>query len=105
MCLTGLVTVGITQGSGNRPHLSSLSSSRIDYVPGRLGGSVSEASDCGSGHDLAVRGFEPRVVICADSSEPGACFRFYISLSLCHSPIRMCVLARSPSLKTLKYKF
>uniref|UniRef100_A0ABI7WM50 protein-tyrosine-phosphatase n=1 Tax=Felis catus TaxID=9685 RepID=A0ABI7WM50_FELCA len=36
----------------------------------------------GSGHDLPVRGFEPRVGLCADSSEPGACFGFCLSLSL-----------------------
>ena len=49
---------------------------------GRLGGSVGEASDFGSGHDLAVRGFEPRVGLCADRSEPGARFGFCVSLSL-----------------------
>ena len=49
---------------------------------GRLGGSVGWASDFGSGHDLTVREFEPRVGLCADSSEPGACFRFCVSLSL-----------------------
>ena len=43
---------------------------------GRVGGSVSWASDFSSGHDLVVCGFEPRVGLCADSSEPGACFRF-----------------------------
>ena len=32
-----------------------------DEVMGRLGGSVGEASDFGSGHDLTVHGFEPRV--------------------------------------------
>ena len=36
----------------------------------------------GSGHDLAVREFEPRIGLCADSSEPGACFRFCVSLYL-----------------------
>ena len=35
------------------------------------------------GHDLAVREFEPRVVLWADGSEPGAYFRFCVSLSLC----------------------
>ena len=43
-----------------------------------------------------VRGFEPRVGLCADSSEPGACFRFCVSLSHtdsmfpspCPSPVR-----------------
>ena len=42
--------------------------------------------DFGSGHDLMVCGFEPYTGLCADSSEPGACFRFYVSLSLCPSP-------------------
>ena len=49
---------------------------------GRLGGSVGWVSDFGSGHDLAVRGFEPRVRLCADSSEPGACFGSCLPLSL-----------------------
>ena len=40
----------------------------------------------GSGHDLAVRGFEPYVGLCADSSEPGACFTFCVSLSLSPPP-------------------
>ena len=33
-----------------------------------------------------VCGFEPLVGLGADSSEPGACFRFRVSLSLCSSP-------------------
>ena len=53
---------------------------------GRLAGSVGEASDFDSGRDLAVRGFEPHIGLCADSSEPGACFTFSVSLSLCPSP-------------------
>ena len=36
----------------------------------------------GSGHDLAVCEFEPRVGLCADGSEPGACFGSCVSLSL-----------------------
>ena len=39
------------------------------------------------GHDLAVREFEPRVRLWADGSEPGACFRFCVSLSLCPCPV------------------
>ena len=39
------------------------------------------------GHDLAVREFKPRVRLWADGSEPGACFRFCVSLFLCPSPI------------------
>ena len=49
---------------------------------GRLGGSVGWAPDFSSGHDLTVREFKPRVGLCADSSEPGACFRFCVSPSL-----------------------
>ena len=37
---------------------------------GRLGGSVGWVTDLGSGDDLAVCEFEPRVGLCADSSEP-----------------------------------
>ena len=33
-----------------------------------------------------VREFEPRLRLCADSSELGACFGFCISLFLCPSP-------------------
>ena len=39
------------------------------------------------GHDLAVCEFEPRVGLWADGSEPGTCFRFCVSLSLCPSPV------------------
>ena len=58
---------------------------------GCLGGSVSWASDFGSGHDLAVCEFKSHVRLCADSSEPGACFRFCVSLSLCPSPFMLCL--------------
>ena len=44
------------------------------------------ASDFGSGHDLAVCGFEPRVGLCADGWEPGACFGFRVSPSLSAPP-------------------
>ena len=37
---------------------------------GRLGGSVCPASDFGSGRDLVVREFEPRVGLCAVSTVP-----------------------------------
>ena len=61
---------------------------------GHLGGSVSEASDFGSGHDLVVREFEPSVGLCADSSEPGAASESVSpSFSLCSSP----ACALSPS--------
>ena len=52
---------------------------------GRLSGSVGWASDFGSGHDLTLCGFEPHIGLCAESSEPGACFGFCVSLSLCSS--------------------
>ena len=41
-------------------------------------------SPIGSGHDPAVREFEPRVGLCADSSEPEARFGFCVSLSPAH---------------------
>ena len=53
---------------------------------GHLDGSVGQVSDFGSGHDLTVLEFEPRIRLCADSSEPGAYFRFWVSVSLCPSP-------------------
>ena len=55
-------------------------------ILGHLGGSVGEASDFRSARDLVVRGFKPRVGLCAGSSEPGTCVRFCVSLSLCPSP-------------------
>ena len=46
-----------------------------------------------SGHDLTVCGFEPRVGLCAGSSEPGACFRFCVFLSPppCSCSVSLCV--------------
>ena len=35
-----------------------------------------------SGHSLTVHGYEPHVRLCTDSSEPGPCFWFCVSLSL-----------------------
>ena len=49
---------------------------------GCLGGSAGWEYDFSSGHDLMVYGFKLRIRLCADSSEPGACFRFCASLSL-----------------------
>ena len=66
---------------------------------GHLGGSVGQASDFGSGRDLTVHEFEPCVGLCADSSEPGACFGFWGSLSLCPSPACTLSLSLSLSLK------
>ena len=65
------------------------------WLMGRLGGSVGEASDLGSGHDLAVCEFQPRIGLCADSSEPGARFGFCVSLSLCPSPTHALSLSLS----------
>ena len=75
-----------------------------ENLEGRLGGSVGWASDFGSDHDLTVREFEPRVGLCADSSEPGACFWFCVSLSLCPSPIHALSLSVSKINKMLKNK-
>ena len=58
-------------------HALSVSLLKIN-IKGCLDGSVGWAADFSSGHDLAVREFEPRIRLCADGSEPGAC----VSLSL-----------------------
>ena len=50
-------------------------------------------------HGLWVRAPCP---LCADSSEPGACFGFCVSLSLCPSPIR--ALSLSAFQKWIKWK-
>ena len=44
----------------------------------------------GSGHDLAVPEFKPRIGLCAASSEPGACFELWLALSV-PSPLALCV--------------
>ena len=50
-------------------------------VKGGAPGGLSQLSvRLGSGHALPVCEFEPRVGLCADSSEPGACFGFCDSL-------------------------
>ena len=72
---------------------------------GRLGGSVGLASDFGSGHDLMVHGFEPHVGLCADNSEPGPCFGFCVSLSLCPYSAHNLSLSVSKVNKYLKKNF
>ena len=43
---------------------------------------------------FAVCEFEPHVRLCADSSEPEACFGFCVSLSLCPSPAHALSLSK-----------
>ena len=50
-------------------------------------------------HDLTVCEFEPRVRLWADGSEPGACFRFCVSLSLCPSHVHALSLSVPPKNK------
>ena len=71
-------------------------------APGGLS-PLSVASDFGSGHDLVVHEFEPRVGLCADGSEPGACFGFG-SPSLCPLPVHTPSLSLKNKL-TLKNNF
>ena len=72
---------------------------------GCLGSSVSWASDFGSVHDLTIREFEPRLRLCADHSEPEACFRFCVSLSCSAPPPFMLSVSLSRTNKTLKKNF
>ena len=62
------------------------------------------ASNFGSGHDLTVCEFKPRVRLCADSLEPGACFGFCVSLSFCPSPAYSLSLSVSKINKNIKKK-
>ena len=48
-----------------------------------------------SGHDVAIHEFEPCIWLCADNSEPRACFGFCVSLSLCPSPAHTLSLSLS----------
>ena len=56
--------------------------------------------DFSSGHDLMVHASEPHVGLCSDSSEPGACSGFCVSLSpfLCLLLSLSLSLSLSPSL-------
>ena len=67
---------------------------------GCLGGSVSWTSDVGSGRDLTVPEFEPRVGLCADGSEPGAALDS-VSPSLSAPPPLMLCLSRVNKQKKL----
>ena len=50
---------------------------------GRVSGWLSWLSvDFSSGHDLELHEFEPHIGLCADSWDPGACFRLCLPLSL-----------------------
>ena len=53
-------------------HIKDFLSLKKIHIGGPLGGSVGQASDFGSGHDVTARVSESRIVLCADSSEPGA---------------------------------
>ena len=73
---------------------------------GRLGGSVSWVSDFSPGHDLVVRGFEPHIRLWADSSEPGACFTFCVSLSLSvPPPLVLCLSLSKINIKKIFKSF
>ena len=61
-------------------------------------------SNFSSDHDLTVRGFQPCIGLCADSSEPGACFGFRVSLSVCSSPTHALSLKKQINIKKKKEK-
>ena len=58
-------------------------------VPGWLSG-LTVQLHFGSRHDFTARGLKPRIELCADSSEPGACFGFCVSLSA-PPPLMLCL--------------
>ena len=61
-------------------------------------------SNFGSGHNLTVCEFEPRIGLCADSSEPATCFGYRVSLSLPHLFWLALSLSLSLSLKNRNIK-
>ena len=67
-------------------------------------GWLSQLSNFSSGHNLTVLGFETHIGLCADSSEPGICFRFCVCLSLCPYPACARVGTRSLSKRKKKKK-
>ena len=89
-CLLGILSLPI---SLSFPHSQKQCLNKhLKYKLGCLGGSVSKVSNFGSGHDLTVREFEPYIGLCADSSEPGACFGFCVSFSLSAPPrLKLCL--------------
>ena len=102
--LSGTVTTSkfISFVFGPSPTISHFSTEPVSFhwrvvlqirTLGRLGGSVGEASDFGSGHGLTIRGLEPHIGLSADSSEPGVCsgFCLSVSLSFCPSPLTLCL--------------
>ena len=57
-----------------------------------LGGSSQLSLLLRSVHDLTVCVFKPHIRPCADHcSEPEACFRIWVSFSLCPSPLMLCL--------------
>ena len=66
---------------------------------GRMGGSVSYVSNFSWDHDLTVLEFKSCIRLCTDSSEPGACFGFSVSCSLCPSPAHALSLSQKQTLK------
>ena len=74
------------------PNVLQLTNGYRRYGLGAPGWFSRLSADFGSSHDLVVRELETHVGLCADSSEPEACFRFCVSLSLCSFPTRVCVV-------------
>ena len=89
-------------GCFGRQCLSQLEKLWLKRRGGARGAQSVEHPDFGSGHDLTAHEFEPRVGPCADSSEPGACFRVCVSLSLCPSPAHALSLSLSKVNKYFK---
>ena len=55
-------------------------------------------------HDLTVRELETHVRLYTDSSEPGSCFRFCVSLSLCPFLLTLCLFLKNKYIKKIVLK-
>ena len=57
---------------------------------------VSQLVKCLTWAEVMISGgFEPHIGLCADSSKPGACFKFCVSHSVCPSPTHTLSLSAS----------
>ena len=81
-----LISINISILVGIQANIHSFLFSLNNYIVGCLGRFSRLSIQLQLRSYLTIHGFEPHVGLCDDSLEPGACFRFCVSLFLCSSP-------------------